>query len=312
MPRAICDDASIFYEYDEDASDESRSGSIDVEEPIVFVQDLGYGRWMWRWQREAVSGDVIAPDTRGTGRSGAGLPPIVPRLPRRLRTPLLSGVASYSVAGLAADLEAVLEDAGVRRAHLVGAGLGGMIVQQHAIEYSRAKTLTLCGTSHGGTDAVAMSEETRSTLLERPSGANEREGLRHRMRPAFSERFTNRNPHLMDRIVEWRREQDAGAPALEAQIAAIDTFDGRDRLDRIRAPTLVIHGTDDRIVPSGNARLLEEAIPNARLELVEGGSHCCFIESADRVNELLGTFLEDSSEPGGETPDFRAGRVGGE
>ena len=286
MPRAIRDGVSISYEYDDNDGDGA---------PVVFVQGLGYGRWMWRWQREAVrdSYDVVAPDNRGTGQSDAGLPPLLPRLPRKLRAPLIFKLAGYSIGGLAADLEAVLEDAGIREAHIVGASMGGMIAQRYVLEYSRTKTLTLCCTSHGGPDAAPVPEETQEFIFDVPKGASEREKLRHRMRPAFNERFTNRNPHLMDRILEWRLEQDASDPARESQAAAVLNFDVSDRLEGIRVPTLIMHGTDDRVVPAVNGRLLEEAIPNARLEQFEGGSHLFFIEDSVRVNEELLAFLAE-------------------
>ena len=286
MPRATRDGVSIYYEYDDSDGDGT---------PVVFVQGLGYGRWMWRWQREAVSGDrdAVTPDNRGTGESDAGLPPLVPRLPRKLRAPLIFKLAGYSIGGLAADLEAVLDDAGIRQAHIVGASMGGMIAQRYALEYTRAKTLTLCCTSHGGPDAVPVPEETQEFIFDVPEGANKRETLRHRMRPAFNERFTNRNPHLMDRILEWRLEQDAEDPAREAQAAAVLDFDVSDRLEGLRVPTLVLHGTEDRVVPFENGLLLEEAIPNARLKRFEGGSHCFFIENADAVNEELRAFLAE-------------------
>ncbi|MFC4439772.1 MULTISPECIES: alpha/beta fold hydrolase [Natrialbaceae] len=282
MPRVTRDGVSIYYEREEGEGT-----------PVVFVQGLGFGRWMWRWQREAVAGDygVIAPDNRGTGRSDAGLPPLVGRLPRAIRAPLIFKLAGYSIGGLAADLEAVLDEAGVYDAHIVGASMGGMIAQRHALEYSRAKTLTLCCTSHGGVDAVPVPEETREHIFDAPDGASEREIIRHRMRPAFNERFTNRNPHLMDRIIEWRLEQDADDPAREAQAAAVLDFDVSDRLEGIRVPTLVMHGTNDEVVPVANGKLLDEKIPDARIELVDGGSHCFFIEDADRVNQRLRSFL---------------------
>ena len=292
MPRVTRDGVSIYYE-----RNEREDGT--TSDPVVFVQGLGYGRWMWRWQREALTDefDVIAPDNRGTGRSNAGLPPGVSKLPRRLRAPLLATLGSYSIEGMTADLEAVLEDAGIFDAHLVGASMGGMIVQQYALEYSRAASLTLCCTSHGGPDAVPIPEETREHIFATPDGATERERLRHRMRPAFSERFTNRNPHLMDRIIEWRLEQDATEPAMEAQAGAVRSFDVSDRLDRIRVPTLVLHGTADRVIPVENARLLETKIPNATHETIEGGSHCVFIEASDEVNDHLRTFLRERVRP---------------
>ncbi len=284
MPRAIRDGVSIYYEHDDG------DGT-----PVVFVQGLGYGRWMWRWQREGVADDysVIAPDNRGTGRSDTGLPPLVPRLPRKLRAPLIFKRAGYSIGGLAADLEAVLDDAGIYSAHIVGASLGGMIAQRYALEYSRSKTLALLCTTHGGPDSVPIPEETQDHVFDVPKGASKRETLRHRMRPAFTERFTNRNPHLMDRIIEWRLEQDASDPAREAQATAALNFDVSDRLDGIRVPTLIAHGTADRVIPVANGELLAKKIPDSRLELVEGGSHMFFIESADRVTETLTTFLRD-------------------
>jgi pimeloyl-ACP methyl ester carboxylesterase len=287
MPQATRDGVSIYYEH------ERRDG--DGRAPVVFVQGLGFGRWMWRWQREAVADeyDVIAPDNRGTGRSDVGLPPLVARLPGTLRALVLLKLAGYSMGGLAADLEAVLDDAGIYDAHIVGASMGGMIAQRYALEYSRTKSLTLCCTSHGGPDAAPVPEETQERMFDTPDGASERETIRHRMRPAFNERFTNRNPHLMDRLIEWRLEQDAGAPAREAQAAAVQKFDVSDRLDGLRVPTLLLHGTDDQVVPVENARLLEEKISDSRLELVEGGSHLFFIEDDELVNEHLLAFLDE-------------------
>ncbi|SDC68626.1 alpha/beta fold hydrolase [Natrinema hispanicum] len=286
MPQATRDGVSIYYERDESDGDGTA--------PVVFVQGLGFGRWMWRWQREAVADryDVIAPDNRGTGRSDVGLPPLVPRLPGLLRGLVLLKLAGYSMDGLAADLEAVLDDAGIYNAHIVGASMGGMIAQRHAVEYTRAKSLTLCCTSHGGPDAAPVPEETQEHMFETPDGADERGTIRHRMRPAFTERFTNRNPHLMDQIIEWRLEQDADEPAREAQGAAVQGFDISDRLERVRVPTLILHGTDDQVVPVENARLLEEKLPNSRLELIEGGSHLFFIEDDKLVSEHLIEFLD--------------------
>ncbi|AFZ72687.1 alpha/beta fold hydrolase [Natronobacterium gregoryi] len=283
MPRAMREGVSIYYE---------RDGNDDGD-PVVFLQDVGAGRWTWRWQREAVADEyeAVAPDSRGTGRSDADLPPLVSRLPGPLRTPLVLKAAGYSVEELAADLEAVLEDASVSGAHLVGAGLGGAVAQQYAVDYSRAATLTLCGTTHGGGDAVPIPDEARDHLVA--SAGTDRKRIRKRMRPVFTERFTNRNPHLLDRIVEWRREQDASDPAREAQATALLEFDAGDRLDEIRVPTLVVHGTDDRVIPVENGRLLAETLTDSRLELVDGGSHFTFVENATRVNEVLLSFLEE-------------------
>ena len=286
MPRVSRDGVSLYYEREEAGS-----------ESVVFLQGLGYGRWTWRWQREALREeyDVIAPDTRGTGRSESGEPPLVARMPGRLRTRLARGPLSYSIEGLAEDLEAVLSDAGVYNAHVVGASLGGMVALEYALEYGRTKTLTLVGATHGGPDAVAIPEETRKQIFDEPKGTSEREGIRHTMRPVFTEPFTNQNPHLLDRLIEWRRESDAEPFAGVAQAGAGLKFDAADRLDRIRCPTLVVHGSEDRVVPVANGRLLAEKIPGARLVEIEGGSHLCAVENADVVTEELCSFVETHS-----------------
>jgi len=287
MPRVTRDDVSLAYEH------ERANGDAPT---VVFLQGIGLGCWQWRWIRDGLQGtEQLSPDTRGTGRSDPGLAPLVPGLPTRLRRRLLTGRFAYDVGGLAADLEAVLEDAGVRRAHLVGLDLGGAVAQRYALEYTRAASLTLIGTTHGGSDAVPMPDETRDQLLARP-GPTERETVRHRTRPLFTDAFSNRNPHLMDRLIEWRLERDPADPSLEAQLGAFERFDVTERLSRLRVPSLVIHGAEDRVVPVANGRLLHEALPDSQYFELENGAHACVIENAVRIAERLERFLGAVSE----------------
>ena len=126
MPYADNDGAKLAYDLD---------GPADAE-TVTFVEGLSYGTWMWNWQREAFDEyRTLAWDHRGTGDSDEPEGP-------------------YTVAEMAGDLEAVLDDAGVERTHLVGASLGGMIAQQYALDYDRARSLTLMCTTHGLVAAV--------------------------------------------------------------------------------------------------------------------------------------------------------------
>lgn len=269
MPEVERDGVTLFYE----------TGGPAAGEPVVLIEGLGYSRWMWQWQREALEDGfrTIVPDNRGTGDSDA--PP-----------------GPYSMELLAADLDAVLSDAEVDRAHLVGASLGGMIAQQYAVDFDRARSLALLCTTHGGEDAVPVPPDVQERMFNVPPALDAREAIEYKMRPAMSDAFREGNPELVDRIVDWRLETDAPEHARAAQGAAVQAFDVADRLETIELPTLVMQGTADQVVPVENARLLHDRLPNSELELVDDGPHLFFIERADRVNERLLAFLEEHAD----------------
>ena len=89
-----------------------------------------------------------------------------------------------------------------------------------------------------------------------------------------------------------KRLEDSPSPAsYNAQAMAGARFDHSGDVGRIASPTLVIHGSEDRYVPPANARALAEAVPGARLRIVEGAGHLVFIERAAEVNREVLAFL---------------------
>lgn len=286
MPTAKREGVRLYYDY---------IGGDSGGPPVLFIQGLGVGRWSWRWQRDALADryDILLPDNRGTGKSDAALPPIIPRLPRLIRLILFTKFAGYSTEGLAADIEAVLSHAGVERAHIVGASLGGMIAQQYALDYDRAASLSLLCTTHGGEEAPPIPDETVEQIFNVPDEFDEREQIRHRMKPSLNEEFMKSNPETIERIIDWRLEQDAGEVVRESQGAAGVNFDVADRIHTIDIPTLIMHGTADQVVPVENGKLLAEKIEGSQFERVEGGSHLFMIEDSERVNESLKAFLQE-------------------
>jgi len=252
-----------------------RAGPDDGE-TVVFVEGLGYSRWMWQWQREALESDydVIVPDNRGTGDSDEPDGP-------------------YTMAAMASDLSAVLDDAGVETAHVAGASMGGMIAQQFALDDGRVASLTLVCSSPGGPDAVPIPDDTVERMFEVPEAYDERQEIRHKMAPAMTDEFVSANDDLVDRIVDWRLRSDASDRARQWQAAAVDAFDVADRLDEIEVPTLVVHGTADRVVPVENGELLAAGIPDAEFVRLDGAPHLVFIERAGEVNDRIREFLAD-------------------
>lgn len=231
---------------------------------------------MWDWQRQDLSGDyrTIVIDNRGTGNSDEPEGP-------------------YTVEMMASDVETVLADAGVTNAHVAGASLGGMIAQQYVLDYGRAAPLTLLCTTPGGEESVPIPDETLDRMLNVPEEYDRIETIRHKLKPAFTDEFWERNRDVIDRIVDWRLETDPTDEGYEWQSAAAVYFDVSDRLDKITLPTLILHGTADRVVPVENADLLEAGIPDAELVTIEGAPHLLFIERADDVTERIRRFLAD-------------------
>ncbi|MDS0221292.1 alpha/beta hydrolase [Haloarcula sp. S1AR25-5A] len=266
MQYATNDGVDIAYE---------REGPSDAE-TVVFVEGIGYGRWMWLWQQETLVDEyqTIVWDNRGTGDSDEPEGP-------------------YTMAQMASDLEAVLDDAGVEQAHVIGASMGGMIAQQYALEYDRARSLTLMCTSPGGPEAKPVPEETQQRMFNVPEDLDERELRRYKMQPALSESFMEAHEDLIERIIDWRIDSDATDQALEWQGAAVQAHDVSERLGEITTPTLVIHGTADEVVPYENGKLLARGLPNADFVTVHGGPHLLFIEEYERVNTQIREFIGD-------------------
>lgn len=265
MPTAHNGDVALSYD---------REGPRDAP-TVVFVEGLGYGAWMWQFQREPLADayDTIVFDNRGTGASDCPNGP-------------------YTIAEMAADLEAVLEDADVEAAHVVGASMGGMIAQRYALDFDRAVSLSLLCTSHGGDDAVPVPPETQAFMFDVPEDADERESIRYKMTPALSDGFPENHPDLVENIVDWRLDGDASEAGRNAQAAAVQAFDAAEELSALTLPVLIMHGTADRVLPVENAHALSERLPSAELELFEGGPHLFFVEQADAVTERLRGFLD--------------------
>ncbi|WP_135365406.1 alpha/beta fold hydrolase [Halosimplex halophilum] len=233
---------------------------------VVFVEPAGYGAWVWGWQHAALAEgfETVTWDLRGTGRSDAPEGP-------------------YAVRTLAGDLEAVLADHGVADAHVVGAGLGGMVALEHAHRYSRAASLTLFGTTADGDRVDADALDSLFAPRDDP------EALRASLRNAFAADL-DAHGDVVDEIVGWRREEDADRTGFEAQAAAMRRFDRSDSLYEVTTPARVFHGVDDAVVPTAAGRDLAEGLPRGEFTAVEGG-HLCFIEESAAVNDaLLGAF----------------------
>ena len=124
-----------------------------------------------------------------------------------------------------------------------------------------------------------------------PEGA-----VRRGLKAATSARYRAEHPAEFDRIVTNRLALSPSPASYLRQAGAGANFDASGRVRGIDAPTLVIHGSNDRLVPVANARALARTVPRSRLRVHDGAGHLVFIEKAEEVNEEVASFLLGAEE----------------
>lgn len=240
-------------------------------EPVLLMQGLGYGRSGWGRLPELLAADftVLIYDNRGFGDSDK--PP-----------------GPYSTAALADDAAAVLDAAGIERAHVLGLSLGGMAAQELALRRpERVHRLVLLSTTPGGARAFPMPAVTVQLMLTAATLPPEL-ALRRLVENAIADSAPSA---LVEQILAYRLAHPPDQAGWEAQASAGITHDAFGRLEALRAPTLVIHGRDDTVVDARNGELLAKSIPDARLELLPGCGHLAAFEQPVTLAGLVHSFL---------------------
>jgi pimeloyl-ACP methyl ester carboxylesterase len=244
-------------------------------DPHVLVHGLAYDRAGWGSLPDLLAEQfsVILLDNRGVGESDA--PP-----------------GPYSVAQMAADVAAVLDDCGLAKTHLFGVSLGGYIAQEFTLTWpERVDKLVLCSTAVGGPRAVPMPLATQEVFAKYPTMEREA-ALRMFVENSLGERGVRDLPELVEEIYAYRLEHAPTTEAWVAQATAGATFVDEDRVGQIDKETLVITGGADAVVDPKNAELLGELIPNARVEIIPDRGHLLVWEDSDAVARLLIEFLQ--------------------
>ena len=240
-------------------------------EPLLMIQGLGYGRTGWGPAPSLLARrfKVVMPDNRGFGESEISPGP-------------------YTTAQLAGDAVALLDTLEIERAHVLGISLGGMIAQELVLAApERVRKLVLCSTTPGGPDSVPMPQQTVALMGRQPK-IDPREAMVMFVKNALS---SEPPAGLVDEIVTYRMANPPDPAGWYAQASAGAAHDALARLGDIRAPTLVVHGTADNVVDAGNAPLIANAIPDARLEVFDGVGHLLPWERPEQFVSLVEEFL---------------------
>ncbi len=116
--------------------------------------------------------------------------------------------------------------------------------------------------------------------------------VRRGLETATSGTYRAEHADEFEQIVSWRLADSPSGAAYYEHARAEAGFDLSRGVGHITSPTLVIHGAEDRYVPVANAAALAEAIPDAKLRVLDGAGHLVFIERFADVNREVVTFLK--------------------
>ncbi len=251
----------------------------DPADPTVLLV-MGLGTQMLGWRPEFCDGiaaagyHVVRFDNRDVGRSthfsGHPAPSLRELVLRRPRNP------AYTLEDMADDAAGLLDALGIDRAHVVGVSMGGMIAQTLAARHPGRVTTLVSIMSTTGAARVGRPALKVLPFLVRPPATVRTEAIERIVAlfdlvgsPGFE-----RDVAATRELAGTSFDRDGDRTGGGRQLAAILASGNRTRaLRRIVAPTLVVHGTDDRMVAPSGGRATAKAIPGARLELIPGMGH---------------------------------------
>jgi 3-oxoadipate enol-lactonase len=213
-------------------------------------------------------------DPRGAGRTDA------PDIP-------------YTIEMMTNDLAGLLNIISINSAHLSGYSMGGRIAQEFALHYpERVRCLILACTDYGGTIFVPTTDPEVLDTFQNLGILSPKDLLMQFIRLCTSQEFIDKNPEFIGQFIEKFIEHPNTPQGLIRQAGTIMSFDAYDRLPQIKAPTLVIHGDADRLIPVENARIMASRIPNSELAILEKMGHLFPYETFDESNGIILDFLK--------------------
>jgi pimeloyl-ACP methyl ester carboxylesterase len=274
----------LHVEVDDQGPPDSPGGA-----PILLL--MGLGMQLIAWPQPLVDlltargRRVIRIDNRDAGLSqgfdALGMPNLVWATLRYLMH--LPVHAPYSVADMAADALGVLDALGLPRAHVVGASMGGMIAQHlAAAQPQRVARLTLMMTTSGARHLPQPSARVRAALIERRAIApGDLEAVVDRLErvftligsPAYRPQTGPEREAFRERLRVSVQRAYRPAGVARQLVAVVADGDRSPLLARIAAPTHIVHGSADALVPVAAAHDLHAKIAGSTLEIIEGMGH---------------------------------------
>lgn len=266
MPKVQANGIEIYYEVHGDGA------------PLVLISGLGYSLWQWHKMIPLLARHfkVIAFDNRGVGQSD-------------------KPAGAYTAQMLAADVAGLLDALGIEKASLMGHSMGGFVAQAFALAYpQRLEKLILCSTNFGGPNHVPITPEAMAVLSDVTSDPLTRftNGLRVSTAPGFAES----HPQMIQDWLAWRVANPIEPAAYQSQMMVglgllPEAAAFENKLPQVTAPTLILFGAHDKVVPPENAERLAAKLPNCRTVILMDAGHFFPIETPESAARAVIKFM---------------------
>ncbi|GAC1601559.1 MAG: poly(3-hydroxyalkanoate) depolymerase [Acidimicrobiales bacterium] len=240
--------------------------------PLLLVMGIGGNLDMWEPLIPQLGGrQIIVFDAPGTGGSGSS------------RMPLAMGQHARILAKL-------LDRLGFPRVDVLGVSWGGLLAQKLAIDHPRRVRRLILAATLPGVGGVPGGPSAMRTLMS-PRRYYSRD-LFTQVAPGLYGGRARTHPESVSVDLQHRLARPPSPAGYLAQIAATWTYSGYLQLRRVRAPTLIMAGDDDPIVPVVNARILARLVPDSSVHIVPGGGHLFLMDGTPDVGEIITDFLD--------------------
>jgi len=258
-------------------------------QPLLFVAGLGVDNMCWIYQVPKFQEffKVIVFDNRGIGKS-------------------TGSIAPYSIRMMADDAVELLKYLNIEKSHIAGTSMGGMIAQEIAINYpDMVDKLVLCSTFAKPQNMVEIIMKGVKDIIGynaldifgiNPHRLVFEKLFSYLLQQIFSEEFLLENKKLIEEILRKYLSRLTYVETFLKQTGAVYTHNTIDRLNMVKAETLIITGMEDKLVVPECSDILAEKISRSKLEKIDNAGHGMHFEMPDIFNKIVIDFLSEKKE----------------
>jgi pimeloyl-ACP methyl ester carboxylesterase len=273
MPYARVNDINLYYELHEPADPVARERARAMP-PLLMIRGLGghLGEVPYLVESYRRHVQLIAFDGRGNGRSD-------------------KPDSEYTISGLADDAAALLDALDVDESVVHGSSMGGMIAQELVLRHpQKVPALILACTTPGAVRGVRPSPETIEKMVRNQSLSGD-EAITAGWELGYSRAYID--AHRNEMLARSRESSRYSAPreSYMRQVLAAAQHDTYDRLHQVACPVLIMHGSNDVMIPVGNAELLRQGIAHAEVRVLHGMGHGYELEAQAEADPIVIDFI---------------------